>query len=137
MNSGRKNAYIKFMCWFYYRFEKIIAFLGAEQLPKILYEGNIGSNELLFMNVLFLAGCDVLLLQYGGDSRYLEIDPASERSRELKMPDLAPFPEGFSYRLGLNRIAKCRTGTVCFDISKVRCAYTTLFPRSLQKFSLC
>ncbi|WP_406545784.1 YceG family protein [Succinimonas sp.] len=93
-----KNAYIKFMCWFYYRFEKIIAFLGAEQLPKILYEGSIGSNELLFMNVLFLAGCDVLLLQYGGDARYLEIDPASERSRELKMPDLAPFPEGFSLK---------------------------------------
>ena len=38
-----KNAYIKFMCWLYYKFERIVNQLGENNLPKILYEGN-GSN---------------------------------------------------------------------------------------------
>ena len=31
-----KNAYIKFMCWLYYKFERIVNQLGANELPKIL-----------------------------------------------------------------------------------------------------
>ena len=31
-----KNAYIKFMCWLYYKFERIVNRLGEEKLPKIL-----------------------------------------------------------------------------------------------------
>ena len=34
-----KNAYIKFMCWLYYKFERIVNQLGENGLPKILYEG--------------------------------------------------------------------------------------------------
>lgn len=34
-----KNAYIKFMCWLYYKFERIVNQLGADRIPKILYEG--------------------------------------------------------------------------------------------------
>ena len=41
-----KNAYIKFMCWLYYKFERIVNCLGAEQLPKILYEGEVSNYEL-------------------------------------------------------------------------------------------
>ena len=41
-----KNAYIKFMCWLYYKFERIVNHLGEENLPKLLYEGSIGSYEL-------------------------------------------------------------------------------------------
>jgi len=37
-----KNAYIKFMCWLYYKFERIISRLGDEKLPKILYDGAVG-----------------------------------------------------------------------------------------------
>lgn len=51
-----KNAYIKFMCWLYYKFERIVNRLGEEKLPKILYEGTIGNYELLLMNVLSIAG---------------------------------------------------------------------------------
>ena len=36
-----KNAYIKFMCWLYYRFERILNKLGGSKVPKILYEGFI------------------------------------------------------------------------------------------------
>ena len=93
-----KNAYIKFMCWLYYKFERIVAKLGEEKLPKILYEGSIGNYELLLMNVLSLAGCDIVLLQYKGDAEYLRIDPQSLRSKELKLPGLAAFPPGFSLK---------------------------------------
>lgn len=33
-----KNAYIKFMCWLYYKFERIVNLLGENSVPKILYE---------------------------------------------------------------------------------------------------
>lgn len=29
-----KNAYIKFMCWLYYKFERIVSQLGNPQVPK-------------------------------------------------------------------------------------------------------
>ena len=40
-NSGKndnmlKNAYIKFMCWLYYRFESIVSKLGDNKVPMIL-----------------------------------------------------------------------------------------------------
>ena len=97
-----KNAYIKFMCWLYYKFERIISRLGDEKLPKILYEGSISSYELLLMSVLSLAGCDIVLLQYKGDADYLKVDPGSLRSSELRMNGLVPFPPSFS----LNQIRK-------------------------------
>lgn len=68
-----KNAYIKFMCWLYYKFERIVNLLGTEKVPKILYEGEISQYELLLIVVLAKAGCDVVLLQYHGDNCYLKL----------------------------------------------------------------
>ncbi|MBR1823943.1 MAG: hypothetical protein IJ779_06895 [Ruminococcus sp.] len=99
-----KNIYIKFMCWFYYKFERIVNSLGAEKLPKILYEGDIGNYELLLMSVIASAGCDVLLLQYHGDAEYLRSDPKSERSMEMQLPDMQPFPQDFSLKKVRNEI---------------------------------
>lgn len=93
-----KNAYIKFMCWLYYRFERIVNRLGEDDLPKILYEGSISNYEFLLMSLLSTAGCDILLLQYAGDAEYLKLDPGSERSMELKLPDMTAFPPGFSLK---------------------------------------
>ncbi len=93
-----KNAYIKFMCWLYYKFERIVARLGNEKLPKILYEGNISKYELLLMNVLAIAGCDIVLLQYQGDSAYLQIDPNSEWSNAYQIAGMEPFPTQFSLK---------------------------------------
>ena len=59
-----KNAYIKFMCWLYYKFERIVNLLGENNLPKILYEGDISNYELMLISILSNAGCDVVLLQY-------------------------------------------------------------------------
>ena len=99
-NSGKndnmlKNAYIKFMCWLYYRFESIVSKLGDNKVPKILYEGDISNYELLIIMVLAKAGCDVVLLEYKGDDSYLKLDPKSENSDKLDLPGGKPFPEGY------------------------------------------
>lgn len=93
-----KNAYIKFMCWLYYKFERIVNHLGDEKLPKILYEGTISTYELLLMNVLAIAGCDIVLLQYQGDVAYQKIDPDSTKSIDLKLPGMNTFPPSFSLK---------------------------------------
>ena len=52
-----KNAYIKFMCWLYYKFERIVNLLGENSVPKILYEGDISHYELMLLSILCHAGC--------------------------------------------------------------------------------
>ena len=90
-----KNAYIKFMCWFYYRFESAINRIGEPDPPKILCEGDIGSYQLLMMYTLNGAGCDIVLLQYNGDETYLALDSKSNISNKLEMPDMTEFPKGY------------------------------------------
>lgn len=97
-DSILKNIYIKFMCWLYYKFERIVNHLGEEKLPKILYEGEISNHELLLMSVLSEAGCDIVLLQYQGDAAYQKLDPRSERSDNLQLPDMQSFPESFTLK---------------------------------------
>lgn len=91
-----KNAYIKFMCWFYYRFERILNDLGADRLPKILYEGYLTEYELKMMCILASAGCDILLLQYKGDQEYLKLDGKSEYFFVLQNEKPEEFPKDFS-----------------------------------------
>ena len=93
-----KNAYIKFMCWMYYKFERIANQLGQKELPKILYEGDISNYELILISVLVNAGCDVILLQYHGDENYLKLDPQSTKSDLLQMNGLTAFPKEFSLK---------------------------------------
>ncbi len=93
-----KNAYIKFMCWLYYKFERVVNQLGNDKIPKILYEGEISNYELLLIEILAHAGCDVVLLQYAGDSSYQKIDPNSVESEVLNLPDMKAFPENFNLK---------------------------------------
>lgn len=86
-----KNAYIKFMCWLYYRFERIVSLLGAEEVPKILYEGEISRYELMMLTILSDAGCDVVLLQRGGKA----VPGVPE---ELRLPGMTVFPPDFCLR---------------------------------------
>ncbi len=99
-----KNAYIKFMCWLYYKFERVVNQLGTEKVPKILYEGSISNYELLLIRVLSKAGCDVVLLQYEGDANYLKLDSHSEFSKELKLPNMVAFPKEFNLNYIRNEI---------------------------------
>lgn len=95
-----KNLFIKFMCWMYYRLEQLLRQLGKDQVPKILYQGNISDYELRIFTVCLKAGCDVVLLQYEGDSHYEAIDPQNHCSLLYTQGNstnpISPFPTGFS-----------------------------------------
>lgn len=93
-----KNTYIKFLCWLYYKFERVLNQLGNNELPKIIYEGSISNHELLLLSILAKAGCDILLLQYKGDEAYLKIDPQSALSTPLLISDGQPFPADFNLK---------------------------------------
>ena len=91
-----KNAYIKFMCWLYYRFEGVVNRIGNNDVPKILYEGSIGRYELIMLTVLCSAGCDIVLLLNHGEDEYLSVDPRGAIAPKLDFPDdMKPFPEGY------------------------------------------
>lgn len=93
-----KNAYIKFLCWLYYRFERIVSRLGENEVPKILYDGTVSSYELKILNILAKAGSDLVLLQRNGDQDYCRLDPAGSLSEVLELPGMTAFPEGFGVR---------------------------------------
>lgn len=93
-----KNAYIKFMCWLYYKFERIVNNLGENKIPKILYEGDISNYELKLITILCGAGCDVVLLQYQGDGAYLKLDPQSRLSDNLILRNMGEFPQNFNIK---------------------------------------
>ncbi len=108
-NSGKnenmlRNAYIKFMCWLYYRFERIVNQLGNEKIPKILYEGQVSNYELMLIEILANAGCDVVLLQYAGDANYRKLDPHSVISEELILENATAFPSDFNLKWVRNEI---------------------------------
>lgn len=93
-----RNAYIKFMCWLYFKFERVVNQLGANKIPKILYEGDISNYELKLITILAKAGCDVVLLQYQGDQQYLQLDPAADLSYAWQEAGMQAFPPGFSIK---------------------------------------
>ena len=91
-----RNAYIKYMCWLYYRFERIVNRLGTEVPPKILYDGAISVYELQLFLALSRAGADLALLEREGDEGYRRLDPSSQLSRLYQAEGLSPFPPHFS-----------------------------------------
>lgn len=93
-----RNAYIKYMCWLYYKFERILDCLGGDELPKILYDGTVSSYELQLLVILARAGADIVLLERAGDAGYLRCDPTSQYARLYQAPGLTPFPADCSLR---------------------------------------
>lgn len=93
-----RNAYIKYMCWLYYKFERILGRLGGDELPKILYDGTVSSYELQLLVILARAGADIVLLERAGDEGYLRCDPTSQYAQFYQPPGLTPFPADFSLR---------------------------------------
>ena len=93
-----RNAYIKYMCWLYYKFERILGRLGGDELPKILYDGTVSSYELQLLVILARAGADIVLLERAGDAGYLRCYPTSQYAQLYQAPGLTPFPADFSLR---------------------------------------
>ena len=65
-----RNAYIKFMCWLRGPLGGILKGLGQDTPPKVLYEGEIGRYELLFLQLLYRSGCDVVYVNYSSEDSY-------------------------------------------------------------------
>lgn len=105
-DSMLKNACIKYFCWLYCKFERVCAHLGANELPKILYVGQLSKPELQILHILNRAGCDVLLLQKGGDAEYLKIDAASAVSQAYSEAGSAPIPNDFTIRQLIQEAAR-------------------------------
>lgn len=93
-----RNAYIKYMCWLYYRFERIVNRLGADAPPKILYDGAVSVYELQLLIVLSRAGADLVLLEREGDEGYRKLDPDSAYSRLYQAAGLSAFPDYFNVK---------------------------------------
>ena len=89
-----KNNFIRIMCWLYYNFYNIMERLGNDDVPKIIFWGNVNFSELSTLKILSNAGADIILVQPGGDSKYMTIDPKSEYSIDLGMGNES-FPAGF------------------------------------------
>ncbi len=94
-----KNAYIKFMCWLYYKFERILQQLGQDDLPKILYDGSASAYELRLLTLLARSGCDVVLLQTEGEAAYQKADPGSSFSLPYPCDGATVFPEDYGVAL--------------------------------------
>lgn len=93
-----KNAYTKYMCWLYYKFERIVNQLGNDFPPKILYCGNITAYELQLLTILSRAGADIILLEPQGDAFYLQLDSSSECSILYENNNGTEFPEYFTLK---------------------------------------
>lgn len=103
MQSGKnenmlKNAYVKYMCWMYYKFERIANSLGTENLPKIIYCGDISYYELQMLVVLSKAGADIVFLDCGKPDNYLSLDSGNKYSALYDVENLEAFPRDFNLK---------------------------------------
>lgn len=97
-NNILRNAYIKFMCWLHYRFERIAGQLLQEQPPKILYFGTISISELQIISILSAAGADCVLVEPEGEQTYQKFDPSNRYSFLYQTADMTKFPVDFSLK---------------------------------------
>ncbi len=68
-----KNAYVKFMCWSL-SFERVLKNIGNDNIPKVLYEGEISKYEVYMLRVLLKAGCDILYVNFSSEESILKFD---------------------------------------------------------------
>ncbi len=94
-----RNVYFKMMCWLYYRFERLMPFLGNDEPPRILYEcSTVTAHELMLLRLLNAMGADVLLLEVSGDAAYQRLDAANQWSQLMTVPNGQPFPADFTLK---------------------------------------
>lgn len=105
-----KNAYIKFMCWLYYKFESLTSHLGEQNLPKILCNG-IGSHyEFMLLSILSKCGCDVLLIH---NPKNQQFEP-NDNDIDIWICNGMDFPEDFSIKKLQQTVSeKNNTENVC------------------------
>ncbi|OON94774.1 MAG: hypothetical protein ATN33_04045, partial [Epulopiscium sp. Nele67-Bin001] len=90
-----KNTYIKFMCWLYFQFERVLQFTPTHETGKVLYAGELSLHEFDLLTILANCGVDVVILALKGEVQYRVVDPTGERS-ELYNEKTQPFRSDFS-----------------------------------------
>ncbi len=93
-----KNAYIKFMCWMYYKFESILDHLGSNDLPKIFVDGPLSNHSLAFLLVLAHAGADVILFRPQDKDEFFRLDASKCLSPAFEIAGNSPFPADFTMK---------------------------------------
>lgn len=99
-----KNAFIKYMCWLFYKFSQIVSHITDSLPPIILYSGEISIYELQMLSILHTIGCDIILLQIHGDQLYLQLDSNQKYSKELYVPGGTAFPEDYCIKSVINAV---------------------------------
>ena len=97
-NNILKNAFTKYMCWIYYKFAQLAEKISSNNAPMIVYDGDISIYELQMLSILNTAGCDIVLLETRGDDAYLKLDPHSEISQFIKLPQGEAFPADYGLK---------------------------------------
>lgn len=80
-DSILKNTYIKFMCWIY-RFQSFLSYIGNDDNPKILFEGDISKYDYYMLRLLSLSGCDVVYINFISGNTFNKYDKG--RTYEIK-----------------------------------------------------
>ncbi len=94
-----RNVYFKMMCWLYYRFERLMPYLGNDEPPRILYEcSTVTAHELMLLRLLNAVGADVMLLEVSGDTAYQRLDGTNQWSQPITVPNGQPFPADFTLK---------------------------------------
>ncbi|WP_081642812.1 YceG family protein [Lachnobacterium bovis] len=93
-----KNAYIKFMCWLYYKFEKVVNQSSDFFIPKILYMGTFSKHEMQFLSMISKIGCDIVLVFKDKGQSYKKIDPSDNFSFKYEVENGIDFPSDFSVK---------------------------------------
>lgn len=107
-----RNIYMKVMCWLYYKFERLMPFLGDDNPPRILYECNaVTAHELILLRILSMMGTDILLLEPQGDAAYLKQDAASAWSQLLIVQGM-PFAKDFTLKQFRKEMAAAAAGNM-------------------------
>ena len=100
-----KNAFVKFMCWLKEEFGTMLAYLGGEQVPKVLYEGDISKYELYLLRILSLSGCDIVYVNFLEETSYFKIDAAGVWSDVIYGKKRGNPPKHFS-KIDLSALQK-------------------------------
>ncbi|WP_305767403.1 YceG family protein [Candidatus Epulonipiscium viviparus] len=88
-----QNTYIKFMCWAYFRFQRVLNVTPTGQ--KILYIGELSKHEIDFLSIMAFCGIDVLIISLMNEVRYKTLDPADEKSFLYKEVSMIEFAQNY------------------------------------------
>lgn len=84
--SIEKNFIIKLILWANEYIPKIFSAPVNNEVPKIVYYGNVKKHEVYFLIMLSQMGCDVLYINSENEGEYLKVDKNGSYARLKELP---------------------------------------------------